>query len=155
MDPSPGELIAEAQAANPHVVVVAVAGHGDDDRILPALRGGAAGVVVKYDTPDVIAEQLRYAVAGVLPLTPALARQAIRHADSRGGSGAALTGSEWELLAWVAAGDTLSQAAQRTRQRPQEIEFHIDRIYQRMALRARARIDAQGERHVGTGADHE
>lgn len=152
MEPSPGGLMAAAQAANPRARAVVVAGHGDDDRILPALRRGAAGIVVKYDTPEVIAEQLRNAAADVLPLTPALARQAIRHADA-GGPGTALSTSEWELLAWVAAGDTLAQVAERTHQEPGEIQLHVDRIYRRMALRGRSVPGSGNAERAAAGPD--
>ncbi len=131
--PSPRDFIAQAQARDPRTPVVVVAGHGDDDRLLPALQCGAAGFLLKHDPLTVIESHLRDAHAGALTMSPPLARQLIRYAD-RSGPGVTLERHEVELLTWVAAGDTLQEAAWRMHIELAVVSVYVQRIYRKVRL---------------------
>ena len=136
-DPSPREFIAQARARDALTRVVVVAGHGDDDRLLPALQGGAAGFLLKHNALCVVESQLREIQAGVLPMSLALARQLIRHVDSAG-PGATLEPLEVEVLTWAAAGDTLQEVAWRMHTELPAVSAHVQRIYRKLKLPANA-----------------
>lgn len=114
IDYSPRDLVAQTRTLNADARVIVVAGHGDDDRVLPALRAGAAGFLLKHDPPEEVTGQLRRIMAGFLPVTPALARQLLRQLDWTRLSGRLGT-SALELLAWISLGDTPAEAAGRMR----------------------------------------
>ena len=130
--PSPTEFVAQIRWRKPSARLIVVAAHGGDDRLLPALRAGAVGFLCKQDPVDEWVAQLRKLAVGVLPLTPALARQIIRDVDA---TGAPLPQSQWQVLAWIAAGHTPVQAGQQVAMTEEEVQDSINRIYERVALR--------------------
>jgi DNA-binding NarL/FixJ family response regulator len=153
VSPSLRDFIAEGEHRNAAFRVIVVAGHGDDDRVLPALHAGAGGFVVTHDGPAQLVAQLRDLVAGVIPLTPSLARQIIRHLDWSG-HGAAFSGAELELLTWVAAGDTPAQAGARMQAGEDEVRILVRRVYWKLRLPPGeiAPASAPRERRHGCGS---
>lgn len=133
VSPALREFIAEGEHRKAAFRAIVVAGHGDDDRILPALYAGAGGFLVTHDGPAQLVAQLRDLVAGVIPLTRSLARQIVRHLDWSG-HGAAFSGAELELLTWVAAGDTPAQAGARMRVGEDEVRILVRRVYWKLRL---------------------
>lgn len=99
-------------AGKSRVKVVVIAGHSQDDRILPALRLGVAGFVMKRDPQELIATQLRDLNRGGPALTQTLAGQILRELDWNG-LGVTLSDEQLELLTWLYAGDTPDEAATR------------------------------------------
>lgn len=133
------ELVGVARGLNQHARVVVIAGHGDDDRVLPALRDGAAGFLLKHEPLDEVTAQLRCHLAGVLPLTAALGRQLLRHLD-RTGSVLRIASAEFELLRLIAAGDTPAEAAWRLKLQRDAVRGHVKHIFEVAALSATADV---------------
>jgi DNA-binding NarL/FixJ family response regulator len=143
-------FIADVGACRRGARVVLVAGHGRDDRILPALRKGAAGFVVKNDRPDIVRSQIEAILAGAPLLSPVLAAQFIRQLD-RFGLTHSLTGPQRELLTWLASGDTPGEAAQRMLLDEVALGTAVRQIYALMGLGAAA---SSQERGNGQGGLH-
>jgi len=139
IDYSVRDLVTQARALNPDARVVAVVGHGDDDRVLPALRCGAAGFLLKHNSPDEVVAQLDSIIAGVLPLTPALARQAVRHLDQND-LVRRVTGAELELLRWISLGDTPAEAAWRLQLERSVVTGYARHVFDLLGLPATADV---------------
>ena len=110
------------------LTLVAIAGHNQDDRILPALRFGASGYVTRREKAEDIARQLAWIRQGYRPMTPALAGQILRELDWRG-QGGTLEENERELLTWVSSGDSPVEAAARMRLGPGLVDRTIAAIW--------------------------
>lgn len=130
---APRDLVAQARGLNPRARVIVIAGHADDDRILPALRGGACGFLLKHEGIEEFAAQLGEALAGVLPMTPALARQLIRQL-SQGAQVSRLVQTELELLTWISVGDTPEQVAAHMGLQAGAVQEHIRHILEMLHL---------------------
>jgi len=139
IDYSVRDLITQARTLNSDARIVAVLGHGDDDRVLPALRCGAAGFLLKHNSRDEVVAQLNSIIAGVLPLTPALARHAIRHLD-QSGLVRRVTGAELELLRWISLGDTPAEAAWRLQLERSAVARHARHVFDLLGLPATADV---------------
>lgn len=105
--------LAEAGLATP-VVVLTVSSRESD--VVEALQAGAAGYLLKNAPPEEIAQSIRAAAAGDVPLSPAVARQVVERSRARPGgmeSTAAieveLTDRELEVLRLLADGLDNSQ----------------------------------------------
>jgi DNA-binding NarL/FixJ family response regulator len=59
---------------HPETAVVVLTSHLSDDYVLPALRAGAAGYLLKDSTPEELHQGIRAAVAGDAILSPRVAR---------------------------------------------------------------------------------
>ena len=74
--------LAEAGLTTPVVVLTVSASEQD---VVDALQAGAAGYLLKNAPPDEIAQSIRAAVAGDVPLSPAVARQVVERSRARPG----------------------------------------------------------------------
>lgn len=133
------DLVAQARGLNPEARIVVIAGHGDDDRILPALRAGAAGFLLKLDSPNEVAVQLRSIVAGDLPLTPTLGRQLLRELE-REGTAVRIASIGLELLRWIARGDTPAEAAWRLKLERGAVRLHVRHVFEVLELPGTAEV---------------
>lgn len=127
------DLVAQARGLNPDARVIVIAGHGADERILPALRAGAAGFLLKLDPVDELVTQLRSLIAGVLPLTAALARQLLAQLE-RTQAGLRVVPVEFELLRRIALGDTPAEAAWRLKLERDAVQRHVAHVLEVLQL---------------------
>lgn len=130
--PSLTEFFAQCRWRNPQARVVALVPHGDDERLLPAVRGGAAGFLIWRDPVDELTARLRKLASGSLPLTTALARQVMHEVDA---GGPPLLPEQWQVLALIAGGCTQAQAARQLEVSEEEVQEDINLICQRIAER--------------------
>src|ERR687892_489556 len=99
-------VLPRLRAAAPRCEVVVLTASGTEDNLLAAIRGGAAGYLLKSEPPERIVEFLRGVVRGEAALSGAVARRLldqVRH-GRRGSSGvpdsiaSLLTAREVEVL---------------------------------------------------------
>lgn len=139
VDYSVRDLVAQARGLNQGARVIVIAGHGDDDRVLPALRGEAAGFLLKYDSVEQVAAQLGSTFAGMLAMTPSLARQLMRHIEWNG-LALEVSGVELELLRWIALGDTPAEVAWRLKLERSVVREHIRHVFEVVQLPGQADV---------------
>jgi DNA-binding NarL/FixJ family response regulator len=100
------EALPQLRAAAPAAEVVVLTASGTEDNLLGAIRGGAAGYLLKSEPPERIVEFLRGVARGEAALSGSVARRLLETVRETGGRengipdsiAAALTAREVEIL---------------------------------------------------------
>src|SRR2546427_9905691 len=80
------EAMRELRERVPDTRVIILTSYIDDERLLPAIRAGAAGYLLKNAEPQELARAIRAADAGEALIDPTVAARLVeRRADERGG----------------------------------------------------------------------
>jgi len=74
-----GEATRRIMLANPDARILILSSFSDDDNVLPAIRAGAMGYLLKDIAPDDLADALREAHQGRAQLHPDIARKLMSH----------------------------------------------------------------------------
>ncbi len=142
------ELLPLVRLADPEAIAIVTTIYDDEAHIFPALRAGAQGYLLKDEPRESLVRQLRTLSRGELPLSPSVAKMVLRHfapADALAGT-ANLTAKERAVLAAVAEGLTVGDAAKRLGVARNTVSTHIKHIYAKLSISSRAeaaRIAAQ------------
>lgn len=135
----------------PRVLVFTV--FGDRRTVSDALAVGADGFLLKDSGPNDIAQAIRAAHQGGVPISPKAAAQLLRALRGDAGPGAlalpaearpaapqdyGLTARERETLETLARGFTQREAAEILGVSPHTIVSHVKAIYQKMAVNSRS-----------------
>jgi DNA-binding NarL/FixJ family response regulator len=117
-----------------HVIILSM--HMSEEYVLQALRGGAAGYLLKDSAVAELEVALRAVVRGETYLSPAVSKRVVDDYVSRtGGSAdplAALTPRQREILRLVAEGHTSKEIAQRLGVSHRTIETHRNQLMRRL-----------------------
>ncbi|MEV4443475.1 response regulator transcription factor [Streptomyces sp. NPDC049577] len=144
------EALESLRRAAPATGVVMLTTFGEDDYILRALSGGAAGFLVKSGPPEELVAGVRAVAGGAAYLSPAVAARVVAHLAATGagdGAGrraaarervAALTAREREVLAHLGAGLSNGQIARRLRVVEGTVKAHVSSILARLGVDNRA-----------------
>jgi DNA-binding NarL/FixJ family response regulator len=143
------ELIPLVRALRSESYAIVTTIYDDDAHVFPALRAGAQGYLLKDESQEDLVRQLRSILRGELPLSPSVARAVLRHFSAESAPEplhSHLTSKEREVLAAVADGATVGEAAQRLGITRNTAATHVKRIYSKLSISSRAeaaRIAAQ------------
>ncbi|MEW9528201.1 response regulator [Microbispora sp. NPDC049125] len=130
--------------------VVILTTFGEDDYILQALGGGAAGFLIKSGEPEELIAEVRAVADGAAYLSPKVAARVVAHlaASSAGTLAArrgaareridALTAREREVLAFLGGGLSNGQIARRLHVVEGTVKAHVSSILARLAVDNRA-----------------
>ncbi|GGP43987.1 response regulator [Streptomyces abikoensis] len=144
------EALASLRAAAPDTGVVMLTTFGEDDYILQALAGGAAGFLVKSGAPEELIAGVRAVAGGAAYLSPKVAARVVAHLAATGAGSAAgrraaarervaaLTARERDVLAHVAAGLSNGQIARRLHVVEGTVKAHVSSILARLGVDNRA-----------------
>jgi DNA-binding NarL/FixJ family response regulator len=98
------EAIRRLRAKAPATRVIVLTSFLDDDSVLPAVRAGAAGYLLKDVEPQELARAIRTVHAGEALLSPAVTARLLEHVSERERAAPTLTERELEVLALLARG---------------------------------------------------
>ncbi|MEU8384060.1 response regulator transcription factor [Streptosporangium sp. NPDC048865] len=144
------EAAAEIRRTVPATGVVILTTFGEDDYILQALGGGAAGFLIKSGEPEELIAGVRAVADGAAYLSPKVAARVVAHlAASSAGTLAgrrgaarkridALTAREREVLAFLGGGLSNGQIARRLHVVEGTVKAHVSSILARLAVDNRA-----------------
>ena len=135
--------------ARPHVLVTLVS--HDDAVLLDALRAGADGYWVHARSPETLIATLEQLSRGESPMSPLIARQLLEHFDdclplphtaadsmSDALNPLVLTGTEREILQWIARGYLIDEIAQQWHASVHTVACGIRRVYHKLQFDLRA-----------------
>ncbi|MEU1378356.1 response regulator transcription factor [Streptomyces triculaminicus] len=144
------EAAARIRADAPDTGVVMLTTFGEDDYILRALSGGAAGFLVKSGPPEELIAGVRAVAGGAAWLSPPVAARVVAHLTATGAAGAAgrragarervaaLTARERDVLSHLGAGLSNGQIARRLHVVEGTVKAHVSSILARLGVDNRA-----------------
>ncbi len=124
----------------PQTICVVASIYDDDLHLMPALRAGAQGFLLKDQSWEQIAELLRGIADGRPPLSPAIARRLLAHFRPLVQSYATepLTQRETEVLGIIAKGMTVPEAARLLGISSHTVSGYTKEIYRKLNVSSRA-----------------
>lgn len=147
------EATRRIRSALPHVKVVMLTMHADQDVLASAIRAGASGYLVKDYSTEEIAEAVRMTARGDTIISPRLAASMldeVRRID-RPAAGApdeerVVTRREEEVLQLIADGCSTPEVAERLYISQKTVKNHLASIYQKLDARDRTQAVLQAVR---------
>lgn len=147
------EATRRIRSALPHVKVVMLTMHADQDVLASAIRAGASGYLVKDCSTEEIAEAVRMTARGDTIISPRLAASMldeVRRID-RPAAGApdeerVVTRREEEVLQLIADGCSTPEVAERLYISQKTVKNHLASIYQKLDARDRTQAVLQAVR---------
>ena len=134
----------------------------DDDRLIPALRAGAAGYLLKDVAPAELARAVRRACAGEAMIDPTVAARLLRTlsegglpAAGAGPLGSDLTRREREVLELIARGRSNKRIARELEIAEKTVKTHVGHVLAKLGVtdRTQAALLAVREGLVGPRPD--
>lgn len=144
------DAAAEIRTAVPGTGVIMLTTFGEDDYILQALGGGAAGFLIKSGEPEELLTGVRAVAGGAAYLSPRVAARVVAHLAATGAGTlagrrsaardrvAALTAREREVLALLGAGLSNGQIARRLHVVEGTVKAHVSSLLARLGVDNRA-----------------
>jgi DNA-binding NarL/FixJ family response regulator len=120
----------------PDCRVIALTSFADDERLLGAIRAGAAGYLLKNAEPQEVARAVRAASAGQALLDPAVAARVVESiADRDSVAGAeSLTSREREVLALIARGRSNKLIARELGISEKTVKTHVGHVLAKLGV---------------------
>ncbi len=136
----------------------------EEEKVLDAIRAGAAGYLLKGATTDKIVEAIKDVHTGGTVIQPSLARRLLRHFNSEGPAAAlrqaaqampagqpkeetpALTPRESEILELIAKGLSNTEAGRVLEISSGTIRTHLEHIYAKLDVTNRVEAVTEGIR---------
>ena len=141
--------------------VIILTSFGEEDKVIPAVRAGAQGYLLKDIPPDELVKAVRAAYLGQVQLHPDVARKlmsavAAKEEPPAGGPHQAavdeLTGRELEVLGLIARGFNNREIAEKMVISEKTVKTHVSSILGKLHLEDRTQAAIYALRH-GLAAD--
>ena len=134
------DVLKELKSEQPHLAVLVLTMHAEDQYAMRAFRAGAAGYVTKDRAPAELIKAIRHIAAGGKFVTPALAERlaALLGRDEGTLPHEHLSDREFEVLRKIGSGRTLSQIADELFLSPNTISTYRARLLEKLNLRTTA-----------------
>jgi DNA-binding NarL/FixJ family response regulator len=142
--------------ASPRTRVIILTSFGDEERVLPAIRAGAQGYLLKDIPPAELVEAVREAYQGKVQLHPEIAKKLMALAADKGGTTAGaggkksedgLTEREQEVLQLIADGMNNRDIAARLVISEKTVKTHVSNILSKLNLDDRTQAAIYALRH--------
>jgi two-component system, NarL family, response regulator LiaR len=114
--------------------VLVLTSFGDDDKLFAALRGGAAGYLLKDVQPTELVRAIRSAHAGESPLSPAIATRVVEEVAQAGTAHHDLTPRELDVLALIARGRSNKVIARELGVAEKTVKTHVSHILAKLGV---------------------
>jgi NarL family two-component system response regulator LiaR len=136
----------------PGARVIALTSFGDDERVFPAVRAGAAGYLLKDVEPAELVRSIRIVHAGQSVVHPSVASRLLEElADDGAATGRApgevLTGREREVLRLIARGQSNKRIARELGVSEKTVKTHVSHVLSKLGLTARTQAALFAVRH--------
>jgi DNA-binding NarL/FixJ family response regulator len=135
------EAIPRLLAAHAGVRVLVFTAYGAEERVLGALRAGAAGYLLKGAASEDIARSVRTVAAGETVLAPSVASTVVHGLTGTRGTGQ-LTSREREVLRMIAEGSPNKQIARSLVISERTVKFHVSSLLRKLGAENRAQCVA-------------
>jgi DNA-binding NarL/FixJ family response regulator len=142
-------------SAAPHIAVLILTMHEDDESVFAAVQAGARGYLVKGARQAELLRAIRSVAEGGAVFGPAIARRMVDFFTAAAHAGAAtafpdLTGREREILDLIARGRANTQIAEQLGLSTKTVRNHVSSIFTKMQVVDRAQAIVKA-REAGIG----
>jgi DNA-binding NarL/FixJ family response regulator len=145
-------------ASSPHIAVLMLSMHDDNESVFSAMRAGARGYVLKGADGDEIMRAVRAAANGEAIFSPAIARRMIEFFSGVRPPPTApkdafpeLTAREREILESLSQGRTNQQIAEQFVLSPRTVRNHLSNIFSKLQVTNRAQAIILARDHGMSG----
>jgi DNA-binding NarL/FixJ family response regulator len=129
------EAMRELRARVPEARVVVLTSFLEDERLLPALRAGAAGYLLKNVEPRELARSIRLAAAGGAMIDPAVAARLVDAlSEERPAEHAELTPREQEVLDLIGRGYANKRIALELGIAEKTVKTHVSHVLAKLGV---------------------
>jgi two-component system, NarL family, response regulator LiaR len=129
------EAMRELRARVPEARVVVLTSYLDDERLLPALRAGAAGYLLKNVEPQELTRSIRLAAAGEAMIDPAVAARLVDVlGEDRRAEHGALTPREQEVLDLIERGFSNKRIALELGIAEKTVKTHVSHVLAKLGV---------------------
>jgi len=142
-------------AHSPHSRVIILTSFGEEDKVLPAIRAGAHGYLLKDISPEDLIRAVRDAYLGRAPLHPDIARKLMSAVATKEQPPAGhplaspdeLTAREVEVLRLIAGGLNNREIAEKLVISDKTVKTHVSSILAKLHLEDRTKAAIYAVRH--------
>ena len=130
------EAIGRIRAERPGTRVIVLTSFVDEDKMLPAVRAGAVGYLLKDVAPQELVSAIRTVHGGGTLLHPTVVEELVREVSRDGGAAAPnpLTAREREVLALIARGRANKAIAFELGVAEKTVKTHVSNILGKLGL---------------------
>jgi NarL family two-component system response regulator LiaR len=128
------EAMRELRASVPGARVIILTSFLEDDRLLPALRAGAAGYLLKNVEPEELARAIRTAARGQTLIDPAVAARLVETLSGRDEQPPALTVREQQVLRLIARGYANKRIAAELGIAEKTVKTHVSHVLRKLSV---------------------
>lgn len=128
------EAIRRLRASHPAVKIVALTSYAGQDLVLPAVRAGVSGYLLKDVGPAELADALRTVHAGGSPLHPQVAATVMASVGPHDGRQPSLTPREREVLRLIARGLSNRLIARELTLAEKTVKTHVSSILAKLGV---------------------
>ena len=136
----------ELRRLRPATQVVMLTIEENTERVFSALRGGAAGYLLKTSTPGEIIEGIQLVARGGSPMSAVIARRVVESfhgARDSAGTREVLTQREAEVLETIARGRRVKEVAAELGVSVTTVQTYLRRIYEKLQVHSQAEAVAK------------
>ncbi len=134
----------EIKSACPQARILVLTQHENKEYVLPALKLGASGYVLKRSEGEELITAIRTVYAGGIFLDPAIAGAVVgeitRDRNAETDPFDSLSEREREVLVMLARGDTYQQIAETLFISPKTVDYHRTNLMRKLGLNNRAEL---------------
>jgi NarL family two-component system response regulator LiaR len=142
------EAMRELRTRVPQARVVVLTSFLDDERLLPALRAGAAGYLLKNVEPRELAQSIRLAAAGEAMIDPAVAARLVDAlGEDRRAPVPELTPREQEVLDLIEGGFANKRIALELGIAEKTVKTHVSHVLAKLGVSDRTQAALYAARH--------
>ena len=143
------EAMRELKERVPETRVIILTSYIDDDRLLPAIRAGAAGYLLKNAEPQELARAIRAADAGEALIDPSVAARLVeRLAEDDGRDDyESLTMREREVLELIGRGFSNKRIALELNIAEKTVKTHVSNVLGKLGVADRTQAALYAARH--------
>lgn len=134
----------------PHIALLVLSVHPEDQYAVRAFRAGASGYLSKERSPELLIAAIRRVAQGGRYVPESVAEQLVARLGSNGGAERheALSDREYEVLCLFGAGKTIKQIAADLGLSPKTVSTFRARILQKMGMRTTAELVRYAVEHT-------